>query len=71
MKRNLVFFIFVILGMSLFAQWQVGDIVDDYSWTDSNDEYHSIYTSTVNVGTWHQHVTLGVCITGIVHKSVV
>ena len=46
MKKILVVFFLVILSVSVFAQYQVGDIVNDVSWTDSNGEAHSIYELT-------------------------
>lgn len=47
MKKKLLVGIFLILTISLFAVWQVGEpILDDYSWTDSNGEYHSIHELT-------------------------
>ncbi len=46
MKKILVVFFLMILSVSVFAQYQVGDIVNDVSWTDSNGEAHSIYELT-------------------------
>ena len=47
MKRLFVLFIILILSVSVFAVWEVGDIVeDDYSWTDNNGENHSIHELT-------------------------
>jgi len=47
MKKTLFVFALVLLTMSLFAAWQVGEpITDDYSWTDSNGEDHSIHELT-------------------------
>jgi len=48
MKRALFIIIMVILSFSLFAQYQVGDTVDDYEWTDSNGEDHSVYELTAS-----------------------
>lgn len=33
--------IFIIVN--LFAVYEVGDVVDDYSWTDDSGEYHSVH----------------------------
>ena len=38
----LVVFI-VLLTCSLFAAYEVGDVVDDFSWTDNTGTSHSIY----------------------------
>ena len=47
MKKQIFIFVLLLLTMSLFAVWQVGEpITDDYSWTDSNGEYHSIHELT-------------------------
>ncbi|MCF7912248.1 MAG: hypothetical protein K9M99_06955 [Candidatus Cloacimonetes bacterium] len=47
MKKLLVLCIIMILSVSVFAVWEVGDVVeDDYSWTDNNNEYHSIHELT-------------------------
>ena len=48
MKKVLLVFFLVVLSVSVFAQYQVGDIVDDVSWTDSNGENHSIYELTAS-----------------------
>jgi hypothetical protein len=48
MKRLVLFFVILVLSFSLFAQYQVGDTVDDYDWTDSNGEYHSVYELTAS-----------------------
>ncbi len=48
MKKILVVFFLVILSVSVFAQYQVGDIVNDVSWIDSNGENHSIYELTAS-----------------------
>ena len=48
MKKILVVFFLMILSVSVFAQYQVGDIVNDVSWTDSNGEDHSIYELTAS-----------------------
>jgi hypothetical protein len=47
MKKLIVMFFVLMLCVSAFAVWEVGDIiVDDYDWTDSNGEYHSIHELT-------------------------
>jgi hypothetical protein len=47
MKKILALIFILILSVSAFAVWEVGDIVtDDYNWTDSNGEYHSIHELT-------------------------
>ena len=47
MKKQILVLTMLILTMSLFAVWQVGEpILDDYSWTDSNGEFHSIHELT-------------------------
>jgi len=61
MKKVLVFLL-VLLSISLFANktmcevgaeltraYEVGDVIDqDYAWTDSNGEDHSIHELTAN-----------------------
>lgn len=43
MTRKIVILLLALFVMSgLFAAYEVGDIVDDFSWTDSNGEDHSI-----------------------------
>jgi len=46
MKKTFLFLVIILLSFSLFAQYQVGDTVDDYEWTDSNGEDHSVYELT-------------------------
>lgn len=47
MRKVLIFVLFLVAMISLNAQYEVGDIIDqDYSWTDSNGEYHSIFELT-------------------------
>ena len=47
MKKQIIIFVLLLLTMSLFAVWQIGEpITDDYSWTDSNGEDHSIHELT-------------------------
>ncbi len=49
MKKLLVLFIVLILSVSAFAIWEVGGVVgQDYNWTDSNGENHSIYELTAS-----------------------
>ncbi len=44
MKKLLILFLFMFISISLPAVWQVGEqITEDYSWTDSNGEDHSIH----------------------------
>jgi len=44
MKKIFMIFIILLLTISLFAVWNVGEpITDDYSWRDSNGENHSIH----------------------------
>ncbi len=43
----LAFLCLLVVSSQLFAVWQVGEpITDDYSWTDSNGEDHSIHELT-------------------------
>ena len=47
MKKRVLVFALLILTMSLFAVWQVGEpITDDYSWVDDSGETHSIHELT-------------------------
>jgi len=47
MKKNVFVLILLLLTYSLFAVWNVGEpVLDDYSWTDSNGEDHSIHELT-------------------------
>lgn len=47
MKKLLILLFVLVLSVSAFAVWEVGDIVeDDYSWTDSNGETHSVHDLT-------------------------
>jgi len=43
MKKIGIFVFLLLLTSSAFAVYQVGDVVDNFSWTDSNSETHSIY----------------------------
>ena len=46
MRKIAIVVLLLLLVGSVFAVYQVGDIVDDISWTDSNGENHSIYELT-------------------------
>ena len=47
MKKLVLLVILLALSLSVFAVWEVGEIItDDYNWTDSNGEYHSIHELT-------------------------
>lgn len=47
MKKLIMIFFVSLLTISLFAVWNIGEpILDDYSWTDSNGENHSIHELT-------------------------
>jgi hypothetical protein len=47
MRKVLIFVLFLVAIISLNAVYEVGDIIDqDYSWTDSNGEDHSIFELT-------------------------
>jgi len=47
MKRVAIIVLVLLLAISLNAAWEVGhQIGQDYSWTDSNGEEHSIYELT-------------------------
>jgi len=49
MKKITIFVAFLFISISLFSVWQIGDIItDDYSWTDSNGEDHSIHELTAS-----------------------
>ncbi len=43
MKKAITLFAFLVFASSLFAVYQVGDVVDDFSWTDNTGAPHSIY----------------------------
>ncbi|HEX37320.1 MAG TPA: hypothetical protein ENG70_00425 [Candidatus Cloacimonetes bacterium] len=43
MKKIVILAFLLLLSSSAFAVYQVGDVVDNFSWTDSNGETHSIY----------------------------
>jgi hypothetical protein len=46
MKNLSLFVIILTMISSLCFSYEVGDTVDDLSWTDSNNEDHSIYELT-------------------------
>jgi hypothetical protein len=47
MKKRVLVLALLILTMSLFAVWNVGEpITDDYSWIDNSGEEHSIHELT-------------------------
>ncbi len=47
MRKLMFFALFLVALISLNAVYEVGDIVDqDYSWTDSNGEYHTLFELT-------------------------
>ncbi len=48
MKKIALIAMLMLSASLVFAQYQVGDIVDDMSWTDSNGEDHSIYDLTAS-----------------------
>lgn len=48
MKKIALIAMLMLSASLLFAQYQVGDIVDNISWTDSNGEDHSIYDLTAS-----------------------
>ena len=46
MRRSVLLVILLILAMSLFGSYNVGDIVDNYFWTDNTGTAHDIYELT-------------------------
>ena len=46
MKKNLLFVALLIMAMSLFGAYNVGDIVANYFWTDNTGVDHDIYELT-------------------------
>jgi len=42
-KKIVVLFVFLLMSSSLLAVYQVGDVVDDFTWTDNTGATHSIY----------------------------
>lgn len=49
MRRLLVFVVLLLVVIPLSADWLVGEMVTtNYSWTDSNGEYHSVHELTTS-----------------------
>ena len=46
MIRSVLILSILIMSVSLFGTYNVGDIVDNYSWTDNTGTYHDIYELT-------------------------
>ena len=47
MKKQIIVFVLLLLTISLFAVWTIGEpITDDYSWVDDSGEAHSIHELT-------------------------
>ena len=47
MKKWTLLFAFLLSLVALFGVWEVGSpVTEDYSWTDSNGENHSIHELT-------------------------
>ena len=46
MNKSLLLLSLLILTTSLFGAYNVGDVVDNYSWTDNTGAYHDIYELT-------------------------
>lgn len=42
-KKIAVLFVFLLMSSYLFAVYSVGDVVDDFTWTDNTSATHSIY----------------------------
>lgn len=42
MRKSILLIVFLLASVSMFS-YNVGDIVGDISWTDSNGEAHSIH----------------------------
>jgi len=43
MRSFIIIVFFLLLVNLVHGQYQVGDVVDNMSWTDNTGEYHSIY----------------------------
>jgi len=43
MKKIISLLVLIIVSTSLFAAYQVGDVVTNFSWTDNTSTTHSIY----------------------------
>lgn len=48
MKKIAFLIVLLLLSMSLFGVYQVGDTVEDFSWTDNTGADHSIYELTAS-----------------------
>ncbi len=46
MKKTLIILMVVFWGIQLFAVYNVGDVVANYSWTDNTGADHDIYELT-------------------------
>ncbi len=46
MKKSILLIVLLALTMSLFGIYNVGDIVDNYFWTDNTGADHDIYELT-------------------------
>ena len=46
MIKNVLIFGLLIMSVKLFGAYNVGDIVDNYSWTDNTGDNHDIYELT-------------------------
>ncbi len=46
MKKLIVTIVMLLVASSLFGVYQVGEVVDDYSWIDNTGAPHSIYELT-------------------------
>ena len=46
MKKSILFVILLIMAISLFGSYNVGDIVANYFWTDNTGAAHDIYELT-------------------------
>ncbi len=46
MKKSILLVILLIMAMSLFGSYNVGDIVANYFWTDNTGAAHDIYELT-------------------------
>ncbi|MEA2095732.1 MAG: hypothetical protein U9P73_03415 [Candidatus Cloacimonadota bacterium] len=46
MKKSILLMILLIVAMSLFGEYNIGDIVANYFWTDNTGASHDIYELT-------------------------
>ena len=46
MKKSILLMVLLVLTMSLFGSYNVGDIVDNYFWTDNTGTDHDIFELT-------------------------